>query len=422
MTSRRDFSQLLFLGGYATLFARSGEAFPAPAPLRPVPAKPDERFWSDVKGQFLVPRDVAVMNAANLCPSSAAVVEAVMNPRDLDHDLSPANRARMRDAREETRRALADFLGATPDEIVITRNTSESNNLVSSGLDLKAGDEVLCFADNHPSNLRAWQDKAKRFGWSVRVLEQPSPHPGATYYVEAFSKAATPRTRVLAFSHLTNTVGDLLPARELCRAARERGVLTMLDGAQSFGLMEVNLGEIQPDFYSGSAHKWLCGPKEAGVLFVRKDAQPRLHASVISAYPGAVGISKLLEGMGQRDDTAIVGFAEAVRFQTRLGRGAIEARSRELAQAMREGLRPIRGVKLWTSPEPERCHSVVTFRVDGVEPQRLHQALYDKDRIVCAARGGSDRPGIRLSPHLYNTQAEIERVVAAVRRAAQSAA
>jgi selenocysteine lyase/cysteine desulfurase len=390
--------------------------------LSPAPALPDERFWADVKSQFLVPKDVAVMNAANLCPAPGVVIEAVMNPRDLDHDLSFQNRARMHDAREETRRVLAEFLRVSADEIVITRNTSESNNLVSSGLDLKAGDEVVVFADNHPSNLRAWQEKGKRFGWGVRVLEQPNPHPGADYYVEAFTKAVTPRTRVLGFSYLTNTVGDLLPARELCRAARERGVLSLVDGAQCFGLVDVDLSAVQPDFFSGSAHKWLCGPKESGVLYVRKDVHARIAASVISAYPGATGISQKLEGMGQRDDTGIVGLAEAARFQTRVGRAAIEARARALAGMLCDGLAGTRGVTLWTSREPARRHSVVSFAVSGSEPQKLLESLYNGDRVVGAARGGSDRPGIRLSPHLYNTRAEIERVLAAVARAARSAA
>jgi isopenicillin-N epimerase len=421
MTNRRDFSRLLALGGSAAFLARGAGAVGL-TPLRATPAKPDERFWTEVKAQFLIAPDVGVMNAANLCPTSAPVVSAVMNSRDLDHDLSPANRDRMHDGREETRKALAAFLRVLPEEVVITRNTSESNNIVSSGLDLAAGDEVLVFADNHPSNLRAWQDKAKRFGWSVRVLDQPSPHPGADYFIEAFAKAVTPKVRVLAFTHLTSTVGDLLPARELCRAARERGVLSVVDGAQSFGLIDVDVAEMQPDFYSGSAHKWMCGPKEAGVLYVRRDVHPRLSASVISAYPGAVGISKLVEGMGQRDDTAIIGFAEALRFQTSLGRRAIEARSRELGQALIRGVRGIRGVKLWTSPEPERSHSVVSFAVGSLDPQRLQQSLYEKDRIVCATRGGTDRPGIRLSPHLYNTHAEVERALAGLRRAVQAAA
>jgi selenocysteine lyase/cysteine desulfurase len=254
----------------------------------------------------------------------------------------------------------------------------------------------------------------------VKVLEQPNPHPGPEYFVDAFVKAITPKTRILTFTHLTSTVGDLMPARELCAAARERGVLTLVDGAQSFGLMDVDLRDIQPDFYSGSAHKWMCGPKEAGVLFVRKDVQARLSASVISAYPGAVGISKVVEGMGQRDDTTIIGFAEALRFQTSLGRRAIEARSRELGQALIRGLREVKGVKVWTSADPARSHSVVSFDPAGLDPEKLQLALYDKDRIVCAVRGGVDRPGLRFSPHLYNTQAEVDRALLAVRRAVQA--
>jgi selenocysteine lyase/cysteine desulfurase len=186
--------------------------------------------------------------------------------------------------------------------------------------------------------------------------------------------------------------------------------------------MDVDLSRVQPDFYSGSAHKWLCGPKESGVLYVRKDVHARIAASVISAYPGAVGISRQLEGMGQRDDTGIVGLAEAARFQSRVGRAAIEARSRELAQMLVDGLRTLPGVTLWTSPVAERRHSVVSFGVAGLDPQKLHQSLYDDERVVCAARGGADRPGIRLSPHLYNTRAEVERVLSAVARASRRAA
>jgi selenocysteine lyase/cysteine desulfurase len=126
-----------------------------------------------------------------------------------------------------------------PEEIVLTRNASEVNNRVSSGLDLKAGDEVIIFADNHPSNNAAWTQKAKRFEYTVTTLAQPTPHPGPDYYINAVTKAITARTRVLAFTHHTSTVGDVLPARELCRIARERGLLTLLDGACTFGMVDL---------------------------------------------------------------------------------------------------------------------------------------------------------------------------------------
>jgi selenocysteine lyase/cysteine desulfurase len=415
--SRRDFARLLATGGSAMLLPQVGLGAAQRPPLPPTPASPGEDFWHKVRAQFVMPEELAMMNAANLCPSSGVVLESLYkNTRDIDQDPSPANRAKMGEGKERARKAIAEFLRVTPEEIIITRNTSESNNLVSSGLDLKPGDEVLLCADNHPSNMTAWREKAKRFGYTVRTIEQPNPHPGADYYVDAFNKAVTPQTRVFAFTHLTSTVGDLLPAADLCRAARERGVLTLVDGAQSFGLFDVNLSEMQPDFYSGSAHKWPCGPKEAGVLYVNSRSQARIAASIYSAYPGAVGLSKTFESFGQRDEPAIIAFAEALALQTQIGRAAIERRSRALAQQLMAGLRTIDGMKLWTSPDPARSAAVVSFQPATLDVRKLNTALYEKDRIVCMTRGGNDRPGLRFSPHFYNSPAEVDRVIAALKR------
>jgi len=410
--SRRDFTRLITLGGSALL---PNSLLRWPAPLQSTPERPDERFWTSVRDQFLMPPDLAVMNAANLCPSPAPVLEAVYrNTKDMDYDPSFENRQKMQEGKEEARRLAARFLRVAPEEIVLTRNTSEANNLVSSGLDLKSGDEVLIFSDNHPSNGLAWTQKAKRFGFTVSVIEQPNPHPGSAYFIEAVRRAITARTRVLAFSHQTSTVGDILPAAELCKLARERGIFTLVDGASALGLLDLDLGAMQPDFYTGSAHKWPCGPKEVGLLYVNARAHGAIQPSVISAYPGAVGISRSLEAMGQRDEPAIIGFAEAIKFQDRIGRHAIETRSRQLAQALVEGLRKIGGVQLWTHADPLLSGSIVTFRPGNLDVRKLAAALYHNDRIGCATRTGTDRPGIRLSPHFYNTMAEVERAVVAV--------
>jgi selenocysteine lyase/cysteine desulfurase len=413
--SRRAFARSFAAGGAAALAGGRLEAALAAAPaLPPATAPRDEAFWKAVRAQFLLPEGVAHLNAANLCPAPAPVLAAVVNATDLDHDLSPPNRERMHAAKEETRKALAEYLRASPEEILVTRNTSESNNLVSSGLDLRAGDEVLVFSDNHPSNLQAWQEKGRRFGYAVRVLPTPHPHPGPEAYVALVDEAISPRTRVLGFSHLTNTVGDLLPARELCRLARGRGVLSLVDGAQSFGLMDVDLSDMQPDFYSGSAHKWPCGPKETGLLYVRRDVQDRLWPSVVSAYEGQTPLAKRFEGLGQRDEPALLGFAETVRFAQRLGPAAVEARARALGRRLAEALRRLEGVTVWTSPDPARMHAVVSFRPGGLDPARLQAALYEKHGVVGALRAGADRGGLRLSPHFYNSPDEIDRAVAAI--------
>jgi selenocysteine lyase/cysteine desulfurase len=332
----------------------------------------------------------------------------------VDKNPSQQNRARLSDAKENTRKRLAEFLRVTPEEIVITRNTSESNNLVSNGLDLKAGDEVLIFEDNHPSNNQAWQEKAKRFGFSVVVVPQKNPYPGGEYYIDAFTRAITPRTRVIAFGHLTSTVGDLFPAKELCALARDRGILSHVDGAQSFGLLDVNLAEMQPDFYSGSAHKWPCGARECGVLYVNTKVHDRIWPSSYSAYPGAVGISRKMEAFGQRDEATMIALGEALAFQTTIGRADIEKRSRALAQQLMAGLAKIDGFKVWTNPMPERSAAVVSFQPGSLDTRKLLAALYEKDKVAVTTRGGQDRPGLRVSPHFYNTTDEVDRLVRAL--------
>lgn len=420
--SRRRFAELLTLSTSAVLLPRGAHALEmeglTSAPLPRTPLIPDERFWQEVRARYLVPRNVAFLNAANLCPMSLPVLEAIdKQNRRYEPEPSPEVRSQLiTEGREASRTLLATMLGVTPEEIVITRNTSEGNNLVSSGLQLGPSDEVIVFSDNHPTNLVAWAEKARRFGFTVTTIAHVNPHPGGDFYVESFRKAITPRTRVLAFTHLTSNSGDLFPAAEICAMARSRGVLTLLDGAQTFGGLNVDLGKIQPDFYTGSAHKWPCGPKECGVLYVRTDVQDRVWASNVGLYPGAVGVSKKLEGMGQRDDARLVALAEAIRFREAIGRQVIDDRVRQLAQALIAGFRAINGVTLWTDPAPDRSASIVVMKPAALDPRKLGALLHEKERIVCTVRGGQDRPGLRFSPNLYNTMADIDRTVDAIRK------
>jgi hypothetical protein len=234
-----------------------------------------------------MPRELTMLNAANLCPSSGPVLDMLYSmTKDMDQDPSAENRVKLGEGRENTRKLLAEFLRVTPEDIVITRNTSESNNFVSTGVDLKAGDEVLLTADNHPSNHTAWNEKAKRYGFKVIDIPVPNPHPGFDYYVDAFTKAITPRTKLISFTHQTSTVGDLFPAKELCRLARTAHSVTRrrrtelrADGRgperHPAGLLQRQRAQVAV---------W---PKENGVLYINKSAQSKIWASIFSAYPGA---------------------------------------------------------------------------------------------------------------------------------------
>jgi cysteine desulfurase / selenocysteine lyase len=149
---------------------------------------------------------------------------------------------------------------------------------------------------------------------------------------------------------------------------------------------------------------------------VNRRAHDRIKPSIVSLYPGEVGISRTMEAFGQRDEPAIVGFGEALSFQTKVGRPAIEQRAKELTRQLIDGLSRIDGVKVWTHADPSRSAGIMAFQPAGLDVRKLHQALYENDRIACATRTGQDRGGLRFSPHFYNLQSDVERTIDAVKK------
>lgn len=416
--SRRGFLHGLAAGSLGLVGApawRDTRIDDAP-PLPPTPADPDERFWEEVKAQFPLKDGVTPMNAANLCPAPRQVVGAqAAAMRDVDGDVSFQNRAKYGELHEAARRAVAADLGVTPDEIALVRNTSEANNIIVGGLPLSAGDEVVVFDQNHPTNNVAWDVRARRYGFTVRRVSLPEAVTTREQALEAFTRAFTPRTRAVAFSDVSNVTGARLPVEALCEAAHDRGIHVHVDGAQTWGVRHLNLATYGCDSYASSAHKWLCGPKEIGLLYVRRDRQADIWPGVVGvgwgadAEPDARGARKF-ETLGQRDDSAVAALAAAVAFRTRIGAAQIEARVSELAAALRERLAALPGAQLVTPADEALNAGVVICRFEGADPRMLFQRLYDEHGIAGAPTGG-----LRLCPHVYNTMADVERAVAAVR-------
>jgi selenocysteine lyase/cysteine desulfurase len=408
-----------FAGGAAALsvFPATGSANTLLSAARRLGATDtaSEPFWRLVKEQFTIKPGIILLNAANLCPSPHMVRDKVFRlTEDLDGDVSFQNRAKFNALLEESRRKLAAFMGASEDEIAIVRNTSEANNFIVNGLNLKAGDEVLVFDQNHPTNNVAWDVRAARAGCAVKRVGVPQIPNDAEEILNAFRAAITSKTRVISFTDVSNTTGVRMPSRELCRMARERGVYTHVDGAQTFGALPLNLRELGCDSYSSSAHKWFMGPKEAGVLFIRQERIAEIWPSVVGVGWGArvetaARGARKFETLGQRDDSAVSAMGTTVDFHNLIGRERIEARIRELAVALKEGLGRIPGARLRTSAKPELSAGVCVVGFDGKDQQKIYEAMYAKHGVAGAATGG-----VRLCPHIYNTLEEIDRTVSAL--------
>ncbi len=378
----------------------------------------DELFWKMLKDKFPLRPGFTLLNAANLCPSPNSVIETVTGlTHDIDADASFQNRAKFTELREGARAAVAVYLGADPTEIAITRNTTEGNNTVVNGLALNRGDEVVIWDQNHPSNSLSWDVRAERVGFTVKRVKTPPSPRSADELLEPFRAAITANTRAIAVTHLSSTSGVALPVKQLCQLAREKGIPIAIDGAQTVGSLALNLHDLGCDFYTTSSHKWLLGPKEAGILYVRKERVASLWPNIVGlGWQNAVkdGTAKKFETLGQRDDARVAAVGKAVEFHNAIGKDKVEERVRALAAATKVALqKKIPSVKFHTPLDPGLSGGIVIFTAQGLDPRPVYDSLYKKSDIGCATSGG-EFPGIRYSAHIYNTMDEVEKAVTAV--------
>lgn len=365
---------------------------------------------------FAFAADRVPMNAANLCPMPSAVAAAVARySGELERDMSAANRRRIEAMKETARSGIAGQLGTASDEIAIVRNTSEANSTVVQGLNLTADDEVLLWDQNHPSNALAWEVRAAREGFRVRYFTVPSAAQSVDEVVDAVSGAVGERTRFVSFTHISNVTGFRLPAAELCAELRRRRpeLFIHIDGAQTWGVRDVNLAALDCDSFSGSAHKWYMGPRETGMLYVRKNRQDEVAASVVSipwgaAVEPAVAGARRYEALGQRDDAAIAALAETVAWHGALTPAVVERRATAVAERLRGALNEI-GVPFVSPAHPDFRSNVIILAVSEATRSAVAERVFRESGVIPAATGG-----LRFSPHIYNTAEHVDRVVAAV--------
>lgn len=375
----------------------------------------DESYWEMVRAQFSFTEDAVPMNAANLCPSFRAVAENVsLLTADIDRDCSFNNRGKFSGLLEETRARVAAQLNVSADEVALVRNTSEANNIVNAGLPLRAGDDVLVWDQNHPTNNVAWEVRAARGGFQVRKLRTPEAPQSTQELIDAFADEFLDNTRVLAITHVSNVSGIKLPVKELTRLAHERGIHVHLDGAQTWGAMAVDLRDLEVDSYSASAHKWYMGPKEVGLLYVGESRIAEIWPSVVAPGWGngpetSLAGARKFESLGQRDDAALAGLGVTAGMHDTIGPERIEQRIAQLAQYLKRGMTEA-GLELLTPMDPEFSHGVCIAKLDPARRGEIVDRLYHEHGIAGAAAGG-----LRLCPTIYNTVEHVDRALAGVK-------
>ena len=382
-----------------------------------------EAFWRGVRALYPLENDPLYLNTGGLGPDSEPVLSAVeATMRQLQEHSETGHHLI-----EPARVTLAGFLGAQTDEICFTRNATESNSIIAAGLDLHAGDEVIFESHAHPGGSFPWFNQVKQRGVVVRLFE---PHGGTPAgNVERIQELISPRTKVIQLSHLTCTTGEVLPVREVAKLARARGIWSHVDGAQSAGMIPVDMKTLGCDSYAISGHKWLGGPHGTGVLFLRRSQLEAVAPTGIGAYSGDLprlpGELKYKPGAvrheyGTRNAGAIVGLAEAVRLQQSIGPDRIAAYGRELATMLMDGFKGLTGIETLTPSHDEMRGSIVTIRHQRANASKLFGYLLQEHRLRCRPVTELGLEAVRISTHVFNSHADCERVIAGVTAATRA--
>ena len=433
--SRRE--MLAALGtaaGAASLWPGTTRAAAAELPLS------SRELWEWVQAQLVLQTGIAYLDSATLGPALRTALVAEYRSREaLNLNFGEYSRALLSPAAvTQFVERVAQFAGADADEVTITSGATESLNLVANGLGLEAGDEIVMTTHEHAAHLHAWLLQARRRGIVVKQVPLPSPLSDPEQAVALLTAAMTPRTRVLAFSHMQYTDGTILPVRELCIQARSRNIATLVDGAQAFGMLNFSIRELGCDFYAASLAKWMNGGQGTGLLYVSREWLDRLwplaadgpsgwneggsfgladpaDAELRSGWPAALrkfGTSYRYFG------PLFHGLNVAFDLQERVGRARIEARVRELAIYAQLRFQEIPGLSLLTPVHPELWGGIMTFTIGGQDMRSLAAALAEQDSIIVrqVSHSAIGFDALRVSTHIYNTHDDVDRLLLGLRR------
>jgi isopenicillin-N epimerase len=368
---------------------------------------PDADLWELLRGAFLLPDDRIYLNVATLGVQPRLVVDAVVeHTRRVAMSHPPAT-----DWADLKRRAGA-LLNADPDGFVFPRNTTEAMNFVANGLELGAGDEVVSTRHEHIGGLCCWELLAARRGVALKQVPLPAPARSAAELADAVFAAVTSRTRVISVSHVLFTNGTIMPVREIAAFCRARDIICVVDGAHPPGMMPVDIGASAPDFYASSPHKWLCAPQGTGLLWMAPHWRTRLWPTLASGGWDDLALgAHRFNHLGSLDASRLAGLDAALRFHDAIGPDRVTARIAELRRHILDGLAAMPRVRIMSPDEDSLGAGMVSFVIDGVDSLELQRHLAERANARTRVVSEYGYGWMRLSPHVYNSIAELDRVL-----------
>ena len=382
----------------------------------PLAAAQDEDFGHEVGAAFTADRSVINLNNGGVSPAPGMVQAAMKRHLDFANSQPPpvALWRIQEPQKERVREGLARQWDVDPEEIAITRNSSESLQICQMGIDLSRGDEILTTNQDYPRMLTTFRQRERREGVILKTFALPTPCEDDNEVVRRFKENITPRTRLILMCHMINLTGQILPVKKVVAMARERGIPVIVDGAHALAHFDFKLSDLECDYYGVSLHKWLFAPHGTGLLYVRRDKIRELWPLMAADAELDDNIRKF-EEIGTHPAANFLAIGEALTFHQAIGGPRKEARLRSLRDRWANRLdASSERVSLHTSLRPEFSCGIANVSIAGLDPAALSDWLWNERKILTTAIEHEDFSGIRVSPSVYTTLEELDRFCEAI--------
>ena len=374
----------------------------------------DEDFWAAIRDKYILTPDYINLENGYYCILPDDLVHKYIGHiREVNRQGARYMRTVQFDNKKAAAEKLALLAGCSPDELIITRNTTESLDMVISGFGWHAGDEAVMAEQDYGAMLDMFKQISKRHGITNKVVSVPLDPASDEEIVELYANAITPKTKLLMVCHMINITGQILPVRKICDMAHSKGVQVMVDGAHAFAHIRFSIRDLNCDYYGSSLHKWLSVPLGAGMLYIKKENIANIWPLFAEGEKQGGDISRL-NHTGTIPVATDLAISDSIDFFHQIGAERKEARLRYLQNYWTGKVRHLPHVILNTPTDPARSCAIANVGIKGIKPADWADILFDKYKIYTVAIDSAGVHGCRITPNVFTTTAELDALVKAI--------
>jgi len=375
----------------------------------------NEDFWEKIRATYKLKPDYINLENGFYCFLPEDTLEHfIKHVREVNYQGSYYMRTYQKENKKKVAAKLAEMAGCGADELIITRNTTESLDTIIGGIHWGKGDEAVMANQDYGAMINMFKLVKKRYGIKLKFIDVPMHPENDEEIVAAYEAAITRKTKLLMVCHMVNITGHILPIAKICNMAHAKGVEVMVDGAHAFGHFNFSINDLDCDYYGTSLHKWMSAPLGAGFLYVKKQNIPKIWPLIGSGEREEFDILAL-NHTGTHPCHTDLAIANAINYHNAIGSDKKEARLRYIQNYWTDKVRDLDHVILNTPKDKHRSCAIANVGIKGMKPKDLAKTLLDKHKIWTVAIDGVGVHGCRITPNVYTTTKELDVLVDAIK-------